>query len=186
MPSSSSSSPRRGSKQVLITVGTTHFDTLIQTLDSHADRFVSLLRTKGFSRLVIQIGHGAHEPHQLCERWNLETRVVGSASFIRFTPSLQALIDASSLVISHAGAGSILESLRAAKPVFVVVNETLMDNHQVELASALANQGVLMWTTVAKMLDDFEAANLADLKPFPQPDYDVFPSILDQEMGFAS
>jgi UDP-N-acetylglucosamine transferase subunit ALG13 len=38
------------------------------------------------------------------------------------------------LVISHAGAGSVLEALHAHKSLLVVVNDSLMDNHQTELA----------------------------------------------------
>lgn len=42
-----------------------------------------------------------------------------------------------------AGAGSIFEALRARKPLLVVVNAGLMDNHQQELAEALAARGHL-------------------------------------------
>ena len=47
----------------------------------------------------------------------------------------------SSLVISHAGAGSCLEVLEKQKPLIVVVNEDLMNNHQIELASKLQEEG---------------------------------------------
>lgn len=42
------------------------------------------------------------------------------------------------------GSGSILTALRMSKPLLVVPNETLMDNHQVELADALEKEGYLV------------------------------------------
>jgi beta-1,4-N-acetylglucosaminyltransferase len=44
------------------------------------------------------------------------------------------------VVISHAGSGSILDAMRISVPLIVVPNSTLLDNHQVELAEALAEQ----------------------------------------------
>ena len=45
------------------------------------------------------------------------------------------------------GAGSCLEVLEAGKPLVVVVNEKLMDNHQIELAQQLYNDGHLLYCT---------------------------------------
>lgn len=56
----------------------------------------------------------------------------------RFKPSIREDMQGASLIISHAGAGSIFESLRLNKPLVVVVNTALADNHQVELAEAMA------------------------------------------------
>ena len=39
-----------------------------------------------------------------------------------------------SLIISHAGAGSIMEGLSLNKLMLVVINSSLMVNHQTELA----------------------------------------------------
>ena len=49
------------------------------------------------------------------------------------------------MVVSHCGAGILLESLRAlGKPqIFAVVNTSLMDNHQAELADGLVAQGLV-------------------------------------------
>eukprot|EP00435_Cladocopium_sp_Y103_P039529 s1628_g10.t1 len=47
-------------------------------------------------------------------------------------PSLEDEMSSASLVISHAGAGSIIEALRQKRRLLVVVNPALMDNHQLE------------------------------------------------------
>jgi beta-1,4-N-acetylglucosaminyltransferase len=47
---------------------------------------------------------------------------------------------AEGLVVSHAGSGTILHALRIDVPLVVVPNSELLDNHQVELADALAEQ----------------------------------------------
>jgi len=61
-------------------------------------------------------------------------------------PSIQDDIDLASLVISHAGAGTILECLDQGKKLIVVVNETLLGNHQSDLAQKLHNMGCLRST----------------------------------------
>lgn len=45
------------------------------------------------------------------------------------------------------GAGSILEALDAGKHVIVAINESLMGNHQTELAEQLAKDKHLVHTT---------------------------------------
>lgn len=42
------------------------------------------------------------------------------------------------------GSGSILTALRAGKPLMVVPNTELMDNHQAQLADELGKGGYLM------------------------------------------
>lgn len=69
-----------------------------------------------------------------------------------YVQDLRPFLLSSDVVISHAGSGTILEALRLPieqKVKFVVVpNETLMDNHQAELAQALAEQNYLVATRV--------------------------------------
>ncbi len=45
------------------------------------------------------------------------------------------------------GAGCIMESLLLRKPLIVVINEELMNNHQTELARQLSQDGHLLHTT---------------------------------------
>jgi hypothetical protein len=64
--------------------------------------------------------------------------------YFDFTPSLAQYVADASLIISHAGSGSIFESLTAGKTLIVVPNPLLMDNHQTELGNHLKALGVLV------------------------------------------
>ena len=76
---------------------------------------------------------------------------------VEFLPSLDGALQEAALVISHAGAGSVFESLSLGKPTLVVVNESLMDNHQVELAETLAASGHVAWTKPGELLQALNA-----------------------------
>lgn len=60
-----------------------------------------------------------------------------------FKPNLSEDMQAADLIISHCGAGTVLELLRLRKRVVCVVNPNLLDNHQVELAEALSVQNLM-------------------------------------------
>lgn len=49
----------------------------------------------------------------------------------------------SDLIISHAGTGSILDSLRLKKKLIILVNDKLQDNHQLQIAKAFEEKKVL-------------------------------------------
>ena len=103
-----------------VTVGTTQFDSLIETLLTPAA--LELLFQQGFSCLRLQVGRGADPAVPSCTPISIE--------WYRFKDSLEADMRAASLLISHAGAGSILEALRIRSRLLVVVNDKLMHNHQ--------------------------------------------------------
>ncbi|ORY64942.1 uncharacterized protein BCR38DRAFT_484415 [Pseudomassariella vexata] len=48
------------------------------------------------------------------------------------------------IIVSHAGAGTILDAMKVNSRLIVVPNATLMDNHQVQLAKAMDKEGYLV------------------------------------------
>ncbi|TKS72245.1 Sestrin-1 [Collichthys lucidus] len=142
-------------KTVFVTVGTTSFDELVESItcaesvqdpdEGHICEgmtvFCKALQARGYERLVLQVGRGSLLPAaDSCPHVRLEA--------FRFKDSIAEDIKQADLVISHAGAGSCLESLCAGKPLLVVVNDKLMDNHQLELARQLHMDSHLLYCTV--------------------------------------
>lgn len=118
--------------RALITVGSTKFDLLIQSCLS--EPVLSALKSRAFTELVIQSGNS-----QIPSQPTINGLQI---SIYTFKPSLSDAFAAADLVISHAGSGTIIEVLRLGKPLIIVPNPTLMDNHQLELAEALSSMNV--------------------------------------------
>lgn len=149
--------------RVFVTVGaTTSFDLLVEAILS--DRVRKTLLDKGYDQLVIQVGPSERYHDLQEERDGLTIQLW------KFKPSLKKDLEASDLVISHAGAfrvhsflkkfgvdshtgsGSILDALRLYKPLIVVPNPTLLHNHQTELAEALEQRGYISSSRVSYVL----------------------------------
>ena len=149
-------------RSVFVTVGTTSFDALIEAVDSK--QIVRKLIERGYDSLFIQRGRGAYVPKHLV--------AVGGGKFdvqvVEYLPSLDRALKEASLVISHAGAGSVFEALSFHVPTLVVVNEALMDNHQVELAETLAELGHVEWTKPGDLLDALNAFDPSKLTKYVQ------------------
>jgi beta-1,4-N-acetylglucosaminyltransferase len=118
---------------MLVTVGSTDFDALIQT----ADRLVPSLQTQG----VMQIGRGQYIPANI--------------PHFRFAPSLAPYLEQASLVIAHGGLGTTMEVLNRGLPLVSVSNPECHDNHQDELLSHMSEEGYLVW---CHQLDELEKA----------------------------
>ena len=116
---------------VFVTVGTTEFDALVAA--ATAPPFLARLEALGFAWLRLQVGRGA------APRLPAASTVGGAhVSWFRFTRDLPGEMARAHIVVSHAGAGSILEALELKRRLVVVPNGALMDDHQAELAGALA------------------------------------------------
>ena len=91
------------------------------------------------------------------------------------------------MILSHAGAGTVMEALRLRKKLVVVVNNLLMNNHQTELAGALAERNHLFMVRRPEDLDDPSTwSSFKDFCPTEhrKGDETDFPRLLDACLGF--
>jgi beta-1,4-N-acetylglucosaminyltransferase len=148
---------------VFVTVGTTQFNELIKAIDT--PKFCDLLKSMGYSGLQVQFGSGnnVYVPQHLvdCETPNFEIKLFSKL------PTIIPEITGSSLVIGHAGVGTIFESLALQKKVVVIPNEKLMNNHQLEIANELGSRGYIQISTCNGLLDDLKDFNLDEIPVFP-------------------
>lgn len=164
--------------QAFVTVGSTKFDDLITVIFS--EDFLTRLFANGYSRLVVQCGNSNL-------RQGFRDGIHHGVEVVvwQFKPNLNEEYLAADLVISHAGSGTILEVLRLNKRLIVVANETLLDNHQKELADALSAQEHLVSSTVSELPQTLASIATTKLIPFPPFDGSKFARILDEEMGYT-
>ncbi|XP_053179435.1 UDP-N-acetylglucosamine transferase subunit ALG13 homolog isoform X1 [Scomber japonicus] len=161
-------------KTVFVTVGTTSFDELIENVTS--SEAAQALKSRGYERLVLQVGRGSILPDaDSCPHIRLEA--------FRFKDSIAEDMKRADLVISHAGAGSCLEALGANKPLLVVVNDKLMDNHQLELARQLHMDSHLLYCTCSTLTETLRTMDLSLLQPFPPGQPKNFANFLDKALG---
>ncbi|XP_005093619.1 UDP-N-acetylglucosamine transferase subunit ALG13 homolog [Aplysia californica] len=168
-------------KTIFVTVGTTQFDSLIKKITS--EEALETLAALGYSQLTAQIGRGEYEPSESTSRTNGHPAV--SVSWFRLKASIEDDIAASDLVVSHAGAGSVMDCLGLGKPVLVVVNEELMGNHQTELAHKLAKDGHLHFCGVKDLVVSLKSLDWSCLTPFPPGEPAKVARFLDSALGFV-
>jgi UDP-N-acetylglucosamine transferase subunit ALG13 len=103
-------------RKVLVTVGTTEFSGLIGVISSGA--FISAIKMLGCTELVVQYGRGVLDEQALDA---IASSLSVSIRCFRFTDSMEPEIEAASMVISHGGAGSIVETLSSPKRPYLIV-----------------------------------------------------------------
>jgi len=180
--SSSSSSSAAASSTAIVTVGSTKFDELIRAVDSRD--FLSALQGLGIARLKVQRGAGQYQPVNLGTRD--QPALPGfEVDVVEYSPDLPTELRQAALVISHAGAGTVLDCLLAGRRLVVVPNEGLMANHQVQLGQALQEQRVLFCFRVKTLLPSLKEADFSSLRRFPEKSSPVFAKLLCQLLGFS-
>ena len=162
-------------KNVFVTVGTTAFAGLGDVLLS--PEVLLELNAQGYHRMRLQLGRGP-EP-QIPDAAPL------AIEWYRFKPSLEADMREASLIVSHAGAGSIMEGMRLSKRMLVVVNDALMHNHQQELAQELHSRQHLIATTPGALLPTLREMGRRPpaLVPLPPADERAFGDFMAATLG---
>lgn len=126
---------------ILVTVGTQFFDELIEEVDRLAGEGV-------FQEPVLaQIGLSRHLPKHV--------------DHVAFDRNLLETAAQASLVITHAGTGSLIEFLMLGKPFIAVVNDTKAGNHQLEFLEQLSTEYDFCWIDSPRKL----AAALPEARP---------------------
>ncbi|KAL3923380.1 MAG: hypothetical protein SGILL_001689 [Bacillariaceae sp.] len=105
-----------------------------------------------------------------------------------FRSSLEDDMKRADFILSHAGAGTVMEALRMNKSLVVVINTDLMNNHQTELADAMDKRGHLYMVLQPddlkepKIWKEFET-----FVPVPSQNGDewAFPRLLDSFFEFS-
>lgn len=168
--------------RIFITVGTTQFNELIRTIlsDDTLQQFTKL----HCKNLVIQYGTGDEIPQSVIDS-ALQNHGIRIDCYRLKAQILDDIRD-SDLVISHAGAGSCIEVLNAGKPLVVVVNDRLMDNHQTELAEQLYKDGYLLFCTPNSLLETINDLDkqVETLRPYERGNTNKFVNHLNALMGF--
>lgn len=162
---------------VFVTVGTTSFDALVKAVNAAEVR--KELYKKGYTNIIVQMGRGTFVPTKSA----LED---GSPAldYFTFSSSIAENMKSASLVISHAGSGSIFETLRLGKPLIVVVNEDLMDNHQSELAEELADRKHLFCARPHSLYQTIRDMDLESLVPYQPGDAKPVAELIYRHLGF--
>ncbi|SGZ51594.1 CIC11C00000000171 [Sungouiella intermedia] len=199
---------------VLFTTGATvTFQPLVEYVVSPS--FLLHLSDLGFEHIAIQYGNqiengrnlskqffsDALNKHEVVEKLDLDLTNVtndktvttfANKSFtllaFAFSPDISNYIADADIVVSHAGTGSILDSLRLHKPLLVVTNLKLMDNHQEEVASQFEKEGYLYKLSTedvaAGKLEEYLGAFKKGKLKFsrlPDPPTGVVESIISEE-----
>ena len=164
--------------RVFVTVGTTKFEKLISSVDNF--EFLDFLHNQyGTTSITFQIGSGSYEPSALHPKVTL--------SFFRLKASLFCDISKADLVISHCGAGTVLDTLRCRKPLVVVVNNSLMNNHQEELAGAMEKYCVVIYRleegSIAEALADTSVWSKLEIFPSPDDGMEKLRNYIYEELG---
>ena len=138
---------------IFVTLGTQKFQ--MNRLIESVDRIAPGLEEDIF----IQTGHSTLIPHN-CQH----------SAFVA-TEQFNHMIQECSMLITHAGVGTIMTAITNAKPVIVVprlekYNEHV-DNHQREIAQAFAGKGcVLNCEDVENLLGYIEKGKNYDFQPY--------------------
>lgn len=209
---SAGTAPRNSMATVLVTTGATvTFKELISYVC--LTECVSKLAGLGIRKLVVQYGNEVGESGNNISRGHFEKSVASleASGFMRvaktsdlevvlesesikivafpFTHDISSYIKTADIIVSHAGTGSIIDVLRLKKNLVVVTNDSLLDNHQLEVALMMAKKGYLIDCTLEEMRGGKLIESIGDIisgvasfSALPEPEDGAVETIIVEEM----
>ena len=142
--------------RIFITVGTTHFDSLIKYLDKYLIEDYDI---------TFQIANGKYKPMNF--------------PYFRFIDSIANYIDSADVVITHAGAGSIYSLLEKMKKIIVVPNIDRQDKHQLEIANFVEENDYGFYAhDYIEIIPYIENINFKEFKKYKKEDFHKASEIL--------
>jgi beta-1,4-N-acetylglucosaminyltransferase len=137
---------------ILVTVGTSGFDQLVEKIDQVAASLDD--------HVVVQIGYGHYIPK--------------NCQYFRFAPSLEPYYDEANVVVASAGVGTIMEVLWKGKKLISVENTTCIDDHQTDLLNMIAGQEYLVWCRdLSELPVLLMQIHTLDLQPYRRPPCEI-------------
>jgi len=137
---------------VLVTVGTTPFENLIEYVDRAID--------PNSCNVICQVGTGKYIPE--------------NHKYFSFSDYVEKWYSWADVVVCHAGAGTVFRLLQMKKPLIVVPNLTRTDSHQADLAQYLEtnNLAVVRWaldsgTSLRESIQSVLDQKLVPFQPVP-------------------
>jgi beta-1,4-N-acetylglucosaminyltransferase len=166
-------------KCAFVTVGTTQFDLLIESIfQDDAKVLRTLVDCLDIDKIILQTGSS-----QIATLLSFHVDIPIVIEHYQYKDSIENDIRQADLVISHAGAGTILQTLEAQKPLLVVVNEKLMNNHQLEIAHEMEQQGYLFHCTCSTLATELRKFVNHKFKPYEKGNPLLFGRYLNQIMS---
>ena len=166
-------------RTLFVTVGTTLFDALVQAVTS--EKVLQMLADLGFTKMIVQYGKGQEPNNNTVNMPDMPIQV----EVYNFKATLADDLQCADVVIGHAGAGTISETLAGGSggrpKLVVVINRELMHNHQTELAYAMRQCNYLYVVKDPADLmhvDTWNAIDTFEPTPFPGGNVDDFPRLL--------
>jgi len=146
-------------KKAIVTVGSTKFDLLMQSIDTPL--FFAALKRFGFDHVLIQYGTSEYT-FKHSDGAGTGVRV----ELVKYKPELSKEFSSVGLLITHGGAATILEALRARTTCVAVPNTMLMSDHQSGFARALHRKHLLVACAAHEIVQTLANGDFSSLVEF--------------------
>lgn len=118
--------------KILVTLGTTKFDSLIEYIDKN-------ISNENYN-ITLQIADGIYKPKNF--------------NYFTYKEDIEKYYKESDIIICHAGAGTIYRLLELKKKIIIVPNLDRIDNHQSDIATFMSKNNFALALEKYNELDD--------------------------------